>query len=495
MLHPGYGEYQGIQMRLVRHLFFAIIYAALGSAVILVGGYTYMLDARPDLKVWHQTVLDAEYTTGNDEVIDFEDYLQLEDRLFDQLREQVYDRIDPADRRQVIRYSAGSMMDPASFPKNWNRTFELAPDEPVGGVLLLHGLSDSPYSLRSLCELLYQRGYHVVGLRIPGHGTAPSGLLDAQWEDWAAAVRIAATHVVEKAGPDQPLFVFGYSNGAALSVEYALASLEQDNLPVPDGLVLLSPAIGVSSVAAFASWQARLGRLIGLDKLAWNSIELEFDPYKYGSFAVNAGDQIYQLTGRIGRGLEALKNAGRIDEFPGVLAFMSVVDATVPPSILIRVLFDRLADQGHQLVLFDVDRRAETQALLAHDPHQRLEKLVGETNKTYDLTLVTNRYSDSRSVEALFRLAGDSDITHDPLQLEWPTGVFSLSHVALPFPPDDPLYGGPATEGKDYPWITLGNISIRGERNLLLFPDNYFLRLRYNPFHDYLTERVLGFMQ
>jgi hypothetical protein len=74
-----------------------------------------------------------------------------------------------------------------------------------------------------------------------------------------------------------------------------------------------------------------------------------------------------------------LKNAGRINEFPNVLAFMSVVDATVPPSILIRVLFDRLADQGHQLVLFDVDRRAETQALLAHDPRQRLEKLVGET--------------------------------------------------------------------------------------------------------------------
>jgi predicted alpha/beta-fold hydrolase len=243
MLHPGYVEYQDIHMRLVRHLFFAIIYAALGSAVILIGGYTYMLDARPDLKVWHQTVLDAEYTADNDEVVDFEDYLQLEDRLFDQLREQVYDRIDPGDRRRVIRYSADSMMDPASFPKNWNRTFELAPDEPVGGILLLHGLSDSPYSMRSLGELLYQRGYHVVGLRIPGHGTAPSGLLDAQWEDWAAAVRIAAKHVADKAGPDRPLFVFGYSNGAALSVEYALASLEKDNLPVPNGLVLLSPAI------------------------------------------------------------------------------------------------------------------------------------------------------------------------------------------------------------------------------------------------------------
>ena len=172
-----------------------------------------------------------------------------------------------------------------------------------------------------------------------------------------------------------------------------------------------------------------------------------------------------------------------------------MVDATVPPSTLINILFERLGDQGHQLVLFDVDRRAETRSLLAHDPQQRLEDLVGETNKTYDLTLVTNKYSNANFVEALYRKAGDSEIAHDPLPLEWPVGVFSLSHVALPFPPDDPVYGGPVTAGEDYPWITLGNISIRGERNLLLFPDSYFLRLRYNPFHDYLTGRVLRFVE
>jgi len=68
------------------------------------------------------------------------------------------------------------------------------------------------------------------------------------------------------------------------------------------------------------------------------------------------------------------------------------LDATVPPSTLIRVLFDHLGDRGHQLVLFDVDRRAETRALLVHDPQQHLEDLIGETNKTYDLTLVTNKY-------------------------------------------------------------------------------------------------------
>ena len=42
--------------------------------------------------------------------------------------------------------------------------------------------------------------------------------------------------------------------------------------------------------------------------------------------------------------------------------------------------------------------------------------------------------------------------------------------------------------------ITLGSIFIRGERNLLQIPDNYFLRLRYNPFFDYLSDRMLAFL-
>ena len=59
-------------------------------------------------------------------------------------------------------------------------------------MLLLHGMSDAPYSLRALGEALHARGFHVLGLRLPGHGTAPSGLVTATWEDMAAAVALAA---------------------------------------------------------------------------------------------------------------------------------------------------------------------------------------------------------------------------------------------------------------------------------------------------------------
>ena len=72
--------------------------------------------------------------------------------------------------------------------------------------------------------------------------------------------------------------------------------------------------------------------------------------------------------------------------------------------------------------------------------------------------------------------------------MEWPRGVFSLSHVALPFPPDDPLYGRypPEERGK----LFLGHQAIQGERGVLQISTNFLLRLRHNPFYDYLEQRV-----
>ena len=68
----------------------------------------------------------------------------------------------------------------------------------------------------------------------------------------SSAVRMAAKDLRRRAGPDVPLYFVGFSTGAALSVEYSLARLEGEDLPRPDGLLLLSPAIGVDPLAAAA---------------------------------------------------------------------------------------------------------------------------------------------------------------------------------------------------------------------------------------------------
>ena len=91
---------------------------------------------------------------------------------------------------------------------DWNRTFEIVPDgEIAGGALLIHGLTDSPYSMRGVGETLKARGYYGVSLRMPGHGTVPGGLVTAVWEDWLAAVRVGVRHVRERIGPDKPILI------------------------------------------------------------------------------------------------------------------------------------------------------------------------------------------------------------------------------------------------------------------------------------------------
>ena len=71
----------------------------------------------------------------------------------------------------------------------------------VGGALLIHGLTDSPYTMRAVGETLKASGYYGLALRMPGHGTVPAALTTAVWEDWLAAVRVGVCHVLERIAP------------------------------------------------------------------------------------------------------------------------------------------------------------------------------------------------------------------------------------------------------------------------------------------------------
>jgi alpha-beta hydrolase superfamily lysophospholipase len=123
-----------------------------------------------------------------------------------------------------------------------------------------------------------------------------------------AAVRLAVRHVRDKTGT-APLYIVGYSNGGALAVQYALDTLDDAALPPVDGLVLLSPEIGISKLAALAAFQERLGHLLGLQKLAWTDVLPEYDPWKYGSFALNAAKQAHLITAEIQTDHELVRQA------------------------------------------------------------------------------------------------------------------------------------------------------------------------------------------
>src|SRR3546814_16763025 len=63
------------------------------------------------------------------------------------------------------------------YAQVWNRSSVLVPEgAPVGAAVLLHGLTDSPYSLRHIARRYRAHGYVSVAIRLAGHGTVPAGL-------------------------------------------------------------------------------------------------------------------------------------------------------------------------------------------------------------------------------------------------------------------------------------------------------------------------------
>lgn len=475
----------------------AVVCLLLGALAVVV---VTSVPGEP-LQLWHTVELDGEYTTArSDEVRTFEDYQRLEDRLFAELDEKVYAEVGTGPAFALVRYSRGSAADPHRRSPDWNRSFELPAEAARGGVLLLHGMSDSPYSLHALGEELNRRGYWVVGLRMPGHGTVPSGMKTVTWGDMKAVVRLGVAHLASRVPPSpttgQPaVHIVGYSTGAPLALDYALDAMDGRVSPKPASLVLVSPAIGVSPAAAFAGVMTWLAQLPGLETLAWTQVLPEFDPYKYNSFTANAADQVHRLTRSVAGRIEARaarSAGGLIEDFPPTIAFLSTVDATVSAAAVVDNLFEHLAPKGHELVLFDLNRRDVTSSVMIADPGPLTARLMDQQTLPFALTLIANENTGSARVMSVHKPPRSAEETIEPLDLAWPAGVLSLSHVALPFAPDDPLYG--AGPPPDRQLVFLGQVAVQGERGLLLLPADWLIRLRHNPFYPYLARRTVDWI-
>jgi alpha-beta hydrolase superfamily lysophospholipase len=476
-----------INLILIKNFIRISLHVISGGIITLFILAVVYLNNQPDLKIWHTVKLDTEFTVTSS-AKSFADYQALEERLFAQLKERVYDQIKPEDQYAINRYYQGSMSDPDHWSPNWNRSFELSSNIPVAGVLLLHGMSDSPYSLHNLGTRLHEEGAHVVGLRIPGHGTAPSGLAYVHWQDMAAAVKLAVQHLHKQVG-DKPVYIVGYSNGGALALHYALSVIEDPTLPPIKKLVLISPEIGVTKMAGLAVWQERIGYVLGLDKLRWNDVLPEYDPFKYNSFAINAGAQAYRLTVENRKRLDALAGDGKLDQLPPILAFQSALDATVSARALVLELFEKLPDGGHELVAFDINRITIVEQMLKSDPKDNIDMIMNNKSNRFTFSLVTNEDENSEQVVVYTRKPEQTEITKTDIDLSWPDDVFSLGHIALPFPVEDPLYG--ANQQKSDPGLQLGNFAIRGEKGMLKVPASAMLRIHWNPFYPYLEQRTL----
>ena len=318
----------------------------------------------------------------------------------------------------------------------------------------------------------------------------PAGLARIGWKSWAAATGLAVREARRRIGETAPLHLVGYSNGAALALDHALRAADDPGLGRPARLVLLSPMIGITAAARFAGiagWPAIFPRWA---RTAWVKVLPEDNPFKYSSLPVNAARQSYLVTRDLQRRLDRLRRAGRLVELPRLLTFQSIVDATVRTDAVIDRLHAPLPHGANELVLFDINRSAQLAHLIRPKAARTPARLLPAAPRGFRTAVVTNR--DPTTGEVIERVveAGAVTASDRPLDLAFPAGVVSLSHIALPFPPDDGLYGYTA----DPSGLGRGGITKLGERDVLVVAGDAFERLSANPFFPYMVERLVAVM-
>lgn len=86
------------------------------------------------------------------------------------------------------------------------------------GILLLHGFTGSPVSMRPLAELLSKRGFAIELPRLPGHGTEPRDLIPTRYADWRAEALAGLGRLRSRT---QRVVAVGLSMGGTLVLDIA----------------------------------------------------------------------------------------------------------------------------------------------------------------------------------------------------------------------------------------------------------------------------------
>ena len=174
-----------------------------------------------------------------------------------------------------------------------NSPFEKRPinQKASKGILLVHGLGDSPGYFQDLAQELVSQGFLVRTVLLTGHGSKPADLINVEFEQWENLVK---HHIKLLEKEVDELWLGGFSTGANLVTSYAFQNEEEIS-----GLLLFSPA--------FASNQSTLLPFSGIGSFfkTWlfqndNSQNI----LRYESLSMNASNLYYQTLKRVEEGFD-----------------------------------------------------------------------------------------------------------------------------------------------------------------------------------------------
>ncbi len=354
---------------------------------------------------------------------------------------------------------AAAMRAPFQIPDS---AADLCSDRAKGGgkgFLLIHGLTDSPYLMRSVAESLH-KAYPcgvVRALLLPGHGTVPGDTLKMNHEEWIQTTAYGVRSF-EKDEKISELYLVGFSSGAALALRHVKDS---GNAGKVKGLVLLSPALKAKSALAPLAAVAE-------SFSDWQSIFPERDAARYESFSYHAAAEFYALT-------KGLSDGGYTLDIPLLMA-VSGDDSTVD-AIAARRFFCNSAVTGRRvLIWYRSGYTEDSSAVLCSDI------LTVETEGT------ERRYNGTP-----YRLA-------------------NISHTAVPVSPADRHYGvnGRYRNCKFYdgkgnpddfancqtgsPKTIFGESSIGNSHEKEVLEYDYWRRGTFNPDYERLEKSIICFV-
>jgi carboxylesterase len=217
------------------------------------------------------------------------------------------------------------------------------------GVLLCHGFTGSPGSLRPWAQFLADNDLTVALPRLPGHGTRWQELQITKWQDWYAEVERALQELTKRC---TSVFVFGLSMGGALALRLA-----EEHGDAIAGVVVVNPSVHSENKAMFALRVLKLvvpslaGIKNDIKKPGQDEIAYDRTPLK----AVHSLTEFWALT---------KKDLPKVTQ--PLLVFHSVEDHVVEPSnsayVLAHVgsadLEDKALQDSYHVATLDNDSQA-----------------------------------------------------------------------------------------------------------------------------------------
>lgn len=222
---------------------------------------------------------------------------------------------------------------------SWNSPFILnidarqCPGEKKG-ILLIHGLSDSPFTTRTMAEYFNDKCFIVYSILLTGHGTRPGDLLEVSYEDWVSQVEYGVNELAKEA---DKIYLGGYSTGGALAVNYILSNPKQ-KIAAFIGLV---PALNLDFIAAFAPILKYFKDYL--------DIHQDQDVVKYESFTTNAASQIYLLSKEIQKKLDKDNSALKDTK---IFAALTYEDTTINAEKTLQTIINNSNPDNRHIIVY-----------------------------------------------------------------------------------------------------------------------------------------------